>query len=174
MITDPAKVVELAARNADQDRYFAMFLTAFCRWPDAKLNRVAARLGRAAAAAMDCTTCGACCRQNVVPVVDEEVERLATRLRLAVLEFRGRFVMAEAGHASCIDAHPCPFLSGNRCGVYEDRPEPCRGYPYVEGDVRSRLLDIMDRIGVCPIVFEQWQRLKEETGFTRIWSGRDA
>lgn len=51
--------------------------------------------------------------------------------------------------------------------MYEDRPEVCRGYPYVGGDVPSRMVGIIERAGTCPVVFEMLERLKDMLGFRR-------
>lgn len=168
MIKDPVQVARAAARLEVENWRFRTYLKAFCIWSDHKLNRIAARIGLDAAGQIDCKTCAACCRCAVIPVTDEEVERLSIRLRLPVLDFRARFVRpADAGEPA-IDGHPCPFLEGSHCGVYEDRPAPCREYPYIEGDVRSRMVIIIERAGVCPIVFEQVERMKDATGFRRL------
>ncbi|MBW3021782.1 YkgJ family cysteine cluster protein [Candidatus Woesearchaeota archaeon] len=29
----------------------------------------------------------------------------------------------------CVDADVCPFLEGNECSIYEDRPEVCKTFP---------------------------------------------
>ena len=62
-------------------------------------------------------------------------------------------------------AQPCRFLDSNRCAIYESRPNACRGYPYIGGDVRTRMLGILERVAVCPIVFEMLEQLKAAVRF---------
>jgi len=82
-----------------------------------------------------CSGCGECCRWNGSVLLEPgDIARLAEFLGLTELE--------------CIDLHTrlapnrkqlalldqadgsCAFLSGNRCTVYEARPEQCRSFPY--------------------------------------------
>lgn len=211
MLTDPIEVARRAKELEAENWRFRSYLKSMCSWSDAKLNRVAAELGREAAAQINCLDCGACCRGIYVPVTDEEIERLASRLpitarhestrtadrnghsnecsprpsprpspsrgegeimSLPVLQFRAAHVKATEFDPQVLDAHPCPFQSGNVCTVYDARPTPCREYPYLEGDIRARLFDILERGETCPIVFEQLEQLKRATGFRRSGSRR--
>lgn len=169
MIEDPAEVARQAKLREEENWCFRSFLKAVCGWSDARLNRVAAQLAREAAAQINCTDCGACCRENIVPLTDEDIDRLAGGVRLPVLDFRRRHVKSFDTDPQAMDAHPCEFLDGRRCSVYESRPQACRDYPYLDGDVRSRMIMILERAGTCPIVFEQLERLKDETRFRRIY-----
>lgn len=167
MILDPTEVARRAESLRDENWRFRSYLKGMCAWSDRKLNNLTAELGREAAAKINCLDCGACCRGIYVPLTDEEVDRLATHKRLPVLQFRADHVRASDHDPQVLDAHPCPFQEGNRCTVHDARPEPCRDYPYLDGDVRSRMLMILERAETCPIVFEQLERLKQATGFRR-------
>lgn len=167
MITDPREVARLASEREDENWRFRTFLKGVSSIPDARLDAMAEEFGRRAEARMDCTTCGACCRDNVVPLTDDEAERLASRVRLPVLSFHEHYTTRGDDGDTVIDAKPCPFLEGNLCSVHEDRPEPCRGYPYIGGNVRSRLIAIIERAGTCPIVFEMIEQLKRRLRFDR-------
>ncbi|MFZ4394680.1 MAG: YkgJ family cysteine cluster protein [Kiritimatiellia bacterium] len=58
---------------------------------------------------------------------------------------------------------PCPFLSENRCRVYEHRPDTCRSYPHLQKkEFVFRLTQAVGNCSVCPIVFNVYERLKTE------------
>jgi hypothetical protein len=117
------------------------------------------------APAIDCLACGNCCRSTHTAFTPEEIEVLAPRLGLTPAEFRHRHIVVEAGVAF-INPLPCPFFEGNRCKVYEDRPEVCREYPHLyKPDSSYRSKDILGNVDVCPIVFNVWHLLKDRTGF---------
>lgn len=168
MEKDPLIVARLAAEREDENWRFRAFLKASGHLSTAKLDRLAEQFGRAAEAEMDCTTCGACCRDNCVPVSVAEQLRLADRLGISRDEFVERYGSIDDDGEAALDAVPCPFLNCTRCSVYEERPEACRGYPYVGGEVVPRMIGIIERAGTCPIVFEMLERLKAAVGFGRF------
>lgn len=167
MEKNPHTVVRLAAEREDENWRFRSFLRCLPPRRRREIDRLAARFGREAEARMDCTACGACCRSCHVPVEDAEVERLAGRLSLPVQSFREQHMEPDDDGEPALRA-PCVFLQGNRCGVYEDRPQACRGYPYIGGHIASRMVAIIERAGTCPIVFDMLERLKEASGFRRL------
>jgi len=83
---------------------------------------------------LDCLKCPSlCCRMaGYVRVSREDIRRLAKHLGISVPEFERRHVMEvtrkgekriKAGFKTC------QFLTEDRmCGVYEARPNDCRGY----------------------------------------------
>lgn len=167
MEKDPQVVARLAKQRDDENWRFRSFLKWYSRLSDARLNATARRFGEEAAAQIDCLECGACCRETVVPLEDDEITALATATDLSESQFRDRYVRRVEHHEQAIDGHPCPFQEGNRCTVYAARSRACRGYPYIGGDIRSRILGILERAGTCPIVFEMLERLKQWLGFAR-------
>jgi Fe-S-cluster containining protein len=173
---DPIAVARLAAEREGENWRFRSFLKNSRQPTDGQLNRLAKRLGEEATAQIDCRECAACCRNNVIPVSEDEIARLASRLGEPPDVFRAKYVRNAAGPPHDaeqeIDASPCPFLQGNLCSVYEVRPQACRDYPYVGGDVRSRSAGIIERAGTCPIIFNMWERLKGELGFRRFLAKR--
>jgi Fe-S-cluster containining protein len=58
-----------------------------------------------------------------------------------------------------------PRPEGNRCGVYEDRPADCRGYPYLyDPDLVFRTAAMIERTPTCPIVYEVMEEMKKPVG----------
>ena len=166
MEKDADVVARLGGQRREENWRFRTFLKA-SRVRSARVDRLSAELAREAEAAIDCRDCGACCRENCIPVHDEEVDRLARRAGWAVDAFRDRYMTTDDDGEPALDARPCPFLDANTCTVYADRPEACRGYPYVGGSVASDMVGIIERAEVCPIVFAMLEGLKDRLGFRR-------
>jgi Fe-S-cluster containining protein len=171
MEKDPRVAAALAKELNTENWRFRTFLRTYCRLSDARLNGLAKEAGEQAAAQMDCRACGECCRDIVVPLEDDEIAAMAAAATLSETEFRERHVRKTDDYDQAIEAKPCPFQEGNRCTIYESRPSPCRGYPYVGGDIRSRMLGILERAETCPIVFEMLEQLKQRLGFRRLRYG---
>lgn len=78
-----------------------------------------------------------CCRNIDILLTPYDVLRLARRLKLTTTEFLARhaelFEMDGQGMPGVkmktkADSRECQFLTGQGCGVYEDRPAACRYY----------------------------------------------
>lgn len=168
MEKDPQIVARLAAERTDENWQFRTFLKSAGHLSTARLDQLAEQFGRQAESQMDCTTCGACCLENCVPVTADEQLRLARRLGVPQDEFVEKYGSVDDDGEPALDAVPCPFLSGSRCSVYEDRPDACRGYPYIGGEVMPRIVGIIERAGTCPIVFDMLEKLKSAVGFRQF------
>jgi hypothetical protein len=73
-------------------------------------------------------------------------------------EDRGSYVFRQA---------PCPFLHDQRCSIYGDRPDACRSFPHLhKREFRSRLIQVVENCGICPIVYNVFERLKMD-----LWRG---
>lgn len=173
MEKDPEVVARLAAQREDENWGFRTFVKAYTKLPEHRVDALAERYAREAEAQIDCTTCAACCRDNFIPVNNEEIERLAKRVGITPDDFRSRYVQPKTDeHDAGIDARPCPFLKDNLCSVYEDRPEVCQGYPYIGGNIASRTVGIIERAGTCPIIFHMLEELKDDLGYNYYRRGR--
>ena len=82
-----------------------------------------------------CSGCGTCCRwTGSVLLTEKDIVRMADFLHLSEQEFidahtrlapsRKQLALLDQEDGSCA------FLEGNRCSVYEARPEQCRTFPY--------------------------------------------
>ena len=90
-----------------------------------------------------CTGCGDCCTgaPGYVWVNQEEIDALASRLKLSVAEFERRFVRQVGIRRTLAERknYDCVFLDGEtrRCTVYEDRPRQCRTWPFWDSNLKS-------------------------------------
>ena len=78
----------------------------------------------------ECKRCGKCCRKAFVQVSDEEIASLCKHLHIGFEEFDSEYMDQEAIENYL--RRPCPFLKGNDCSIYEQRPNVCRVFPFTE------------------------------------------
>lgn len=82
-----------------------------------------------------CTGCGECCRWGGSVLLEEQdLVRLAACMGISEQEFidahtrlapnRRQLALLDQADGSCA------FLDGNRCTVYEARPDQCRSFPH--------------------------------------------
>lgn len=129
----------------------------------AELDAIMHRLFKDAANQINCRTCGNCCRELLPTLGDADVSRLATGLGTTPDEIVTQYVTRDVGGDLTFNRRPCPFLSGNHCSVYEHRPDTCRSYPHLQKDeFVFRLAQAVGNCSVCPIVFNVYERLKDE------------
>lgn len=89
-----------------------------------------------------CTGCGQCCTgaPGYVWVTDEEIEALATHLKIDVIKFHQLYVR-QVGERKSLLEHPrtydCIFLKDKKCQVYSLRPKQCRTYPWWQHNLES-------------------------------------
>ena len=101
---------------------------------------------------------------------EEEVNRLAARLGTTPLQFIDTYLEPNGDDDNPWQTRtsPCPFLKDNRCSVYEDRPDNCKGYPYLyDPEFSSRTMGMISRTFTCPIVYEVIEDLKNSWGFSQ-------
>lgn len=81
-----------------------------------------------------CRQCGGCCRwEGEVRLTEGDIARMAGALGMAEGEFIARHTKLARDRRGLVllDAEgstACEWLEGNRCRVYEARPEQCRSF----------------------------------------------
>jgi Fe-S-cluster containining protein len=168
------QIRELAETKEEGNSRFRQFLKTRCSLEPGEIDQRVFEATRRVWAGIDCTTCANCCREMKPTFSEEEVDRLARRLRMARQQFIETYLAhSEAGSGNPWQTRktPCPFLKGNLCSVYEDRPGDCSGYPYLyRPDFVFRTLGMIARTFTCPIVYEVMEELKKSLRFVRIAS----
>ena len=158
--TDPKVVARLAAEREDANWRFRAFLKG-ADLESEELDAIVHRHYAEVASQIDCCACGNCCRQILPTLDDADVSRLATGLGTAPDEIVSQYLTRDEGGDLIFNRCPCPFLVGNRCGVYEHRPDTCRSYPHLQkAEFVSRLAQAVSNCSVCPIAFNVYERLK--------------
>lgn len=111
---------------------------------------------------VDCLECANCCKTTSPIFYQNDIERIARRLRMKPGDFIEKYLRVDEDRDLVLKSSPCPFLDGeNYCSVYEDRPKACREYPHTD---RKRMVQITDltykNTQVCPAVLEIVERMK--------------
>ena len=152
--------------NEAEDVRFRTLIKTRLNLSNGELDAVVQETTDAVWSQIDCTTCANCCKTLQIELSHSDIDKLATRLQMPSREFTKRYITVLEDKARVFRTQPCPFLGeDNRCTVYEDRPQSCRGYPFLhKEDFRQRTLMYMENIEICPIIFNVWQRLKERFG----------
>jgi uncharacterized protein len=158
------KISQLAIRKEDQNYRFRSFLK--MQDPE-KIDRIVHRLDREIREQINCTLCGNCCNELSPRLSDGEIDRLAQIDSISKEEFIQKFVESDPVEGyNFLKGNPCKYLCEKKCSVYSDRPEDCRSYPHThKKDFNTRTMGINENYGICPIVFNVFERLKMEMRF---------
>lgn len=116
----------------------------------------------------DCNRCRNCCKTFYGNIPEKDIQKDAEYLRLSKEKFVDVFLQKDKKNGEYLTKHkPCDFLQENgECRLGDCRPENCKKYPYTDQPERlESLLSVLNAIEVCPVVFEIYERLKEEYGF---------
>lgn len=151
-----------AAERMEENEVFKSWL----KLQDAeKIDSIVHVLNREVEPQIDCTTCGNCCRNLMINVEDAAVERLSERLGMTSKKFVDQYI--EKGmHMQVFNTIPCHFLSNCKCTVYEHRPAACGDFPSLhQPGFNTRLFATFMHYGLCPIIYNVVEKLKETTGF---------
>lgn len=155
---------QLSEEREEENFHFRKFLKG---QDDEEVDEIVHRLHDEIVAQIDCTQCGNCCHSLKPEVTDKEIERLAKIDNLSPGEYVEKFVGRDELNATpFLKDTPCKYLKDKKCSIYPSRPQECRDYPYTGKDgFIFRLIYMIDNYGVCPIVFNLYERLKEEMGY---------
>ena len=164
--TDPKVIAALAAEKADENWKFRAFLKAL-DVEDTRLDALVHTLYRDIAAQIDCSACANCCKVLLPALDDDEVKRLADKLDMAVDQLIERLLTpSETPDRMTFKTTPCPLLEDNRCTAGAAKPEGCRSFPNLhKHGFTTRLIQVVHNCTTCPIVYNVYERLKEELGF---------
>lgn len=115
---------------------------------------------------IDCTTCGNCCKSFMINVAEDEANKLAGHLQVSVGELKAKYIEEGSAGLMIINKIPCHFLEGTKCSIYEYRFSGCREFPHLDRPgFTDRLFGIFMYYGMCPIIFNVVEELKQKTGF---------
>jgi len=156
LIIDIKEIEKLAAEREEENWQFRTFLKGLAI---EELDTLVHRIYEEVASQIDCQACGNCCK-NMRPALDQkDMKRLASHFSMSRDEFKAEYLVKDSEGEFVVRKKPCPFLSGNLCSVYQDRPEACRSYPHLhKKELVFRLMGVVSNCSVCPIVFNVYER----------------
>jgi hypothetical protein len=163
MEKDLHKIKQLGKLKEDENYQFRAYLKG-SPLPSKKIDELVHKFYREFSSQIDCKECANCCKVLSTVVDEEDIEKLAKKMRISPAEFDKTFVRfdKEWGEKE-LKEMPCPFLEDNRCQYYEIRPKECASYPYLHKEhFTFRLLGLIENYSICPIVYNVYEALKNE------------
>jgi Fe-S-cluster containining protein len=168
LITDLALIAHEAESRADDYAAFRYFVELDER-SDADLDGLVQSIAMPIVTAIDCTKCANCCRSLSVYLTEEDAHRVIAGTFIPLEQLLSEVIdcerAASAEEWGVFRQRPCVFLKGERCSIYEHRPESCRLYPAFTPDFRWALADILGGVGLCPIIYNVIEELQQALGW---------
>lgn len=111
---------------------------------------------------INCLDCANCCKTTSPIFYQNDIERVARKLRMKPGEFIERYLRIDEDNDYVLKSSPCPFLDAdNYCAVYDERPKACREYPHTDRKKMVQITELTYRNTlVCPAVLEIVERMK--------------
>ena len=104
----------------------------------------------------------------MVLINDSEADNLSQHLGQTRDFFDNEYLEKGSNGLMIMNRMPCPFLSENKCSIYEHRFEGCKEFPALHlPDFTRRLFTTFMHYDRCPIIFNVVEQLKDEMGFER-------
>jgi Fe-S-cluster containining protein len=164
--TSIRRIKKLAKKRDDENWRFRSFLKSIDLSIE-ELDAIVHRHYETVSKQIDCCECGNCCREVLPSLSQTDIQRLASTLNLSVDAAISTYLKPSEKNTFTFKKRPCPFLSDNKCTVYESRPDDCRSYPHLQkNEFVFRLIGVVSNCSVCPIVFHVFERLKDELWHT--------
>jgi Fe-S-cluster containining protein len=161
--TSISRIETLTRAGEDEDRDYRRMLDK-SGLSSEDIDAIVERHRQAVSGQIECTECGNCCKVFRPQLTRGDIHRLAKCLKITDEDFIAQYLIGYSdGTEYAFKITPCPFLVDNACTVYPDRPDQCRLYPdlHSPGFV-SRLSRAFSNCSVCPIVYNVYQRVKQE------------
>jgi Fe-S-cluster containining protein len=160
METDSIKIGNLSKEREDENWCFRTFLKGY----DTKhLDSIVRESFRQVSEAIDCTSCGNCCKEMQPILKKKDISKLSKSLNITPDQFITRYVNKDEDGESTLNQLPCPFLKDNRCTQYDSRPADCASYPHLHKKYFVfRLIGVVNNYSICPIVFNVYEALKSK------------
>lgn len=156
-------IAQQGTEKAEENDYF---LRSLKQLDGAELDRKVHEINIKVSAAIDCTSCGNCCKTLIVNITPEEIKDLATVMNMPEAELREKHIEESQQGACYINSIPCHFLEDKKCGIYQHRFRECRDFPHLhKNGFRERLLGTLLHYGSCPIIYNVIEEMKHTLNF---------
>ena len=139
-------------KSEERQKEFSRFLD---RADKKKVLRQLPDLHEAAASAVDCLSCAACCKNYSPRFKTPDIKRISKYLNLKEGVFIEKYLKIDEDGDYVLQSKPCPFLGAdNYCSIYEQRPSDCARFPYTDEDVLLKRKQLtLKNSTFCPIVY---------------------
>ena len=158
----PRKVKFEAKKIENENLRFRTFLK--CNADEEELDKQFADLHKELFANFDCNRCRNCCKEYHGEILPEDIAKTADAVHMTEEEFVERYLVKDKTEDKYVSKNkPCDFLEKDgTCLLGECKPESCKKYPYTDQPERLQsLYSVLDTVGICPVAFEIWERLKK-------------
>ncbi|MCY7293335.1 MAG: YkgJ family cysteine cluster protein [Ferruginibacter sp.] len=163
IIIDRNFIAQQAIDKLDENDAFRSYLQ---KIDSAELDEKVHAINNVITPQIDCTVCGACCRQLMINVTEEEKVKVAAHLKITPTEFQQKYLEESMQGKLIMGSIPCHFLADSKCTVYENRFTGCRAFPHLhEANFKGRLFGTLVHYAMCPIIYNVVEELKVEVGF---------
>lgn len=160
MLKDLNKIKALARKKEKENQDFRIFLKGCNHY---QVDKIVHELYQKYLSQYDCKECGNCCTKLTPTLTQKEIKKIAKVLNISLDTFKENYIERKMPEGFILKGWKCPFLSNNKCSIYEYRPEVCRSYPHLHKDnINHRLLNLIDNTFICPIVYNIFEDLKEK------------
>ena len=154
------KILENARKKSSENKKFLEKLKA--KKPK-DLDIITNELHDEAFEQINCLECANCCRTTGPLLLNKDIDRLASELKLKPSIFTERYLRVDEDNDYVFKSMPCPFLgSDNYCHVYEARPNACKEFPHTQQrNILQKLKITYHNTLICPAVALIVDGLKE-------------
>jgi Fe-S-cluster containining protein len=161
---DIERISQISKRKESENLRFRTFLKV--KGND-NLDNLVHRLNKEIESQIDCTKCGNCCINLRPCLTKNEIEKLSKIDNVSRDFFIDNYTEQDKfENIKYLKNIPCKYLSDKKCSIYIDRPDDCKSYPHIhKPKINSRTLGVIENYGICPIVFNVFERLKIEFRF---------
>ena len=161
MNTEFQKILENARKKSSENKKFLDKLKA--KKPN-DLDLLTNELHDEAFDQIDCLECANCCRTTGPLLLNKDIDRLASELKLKPSIFTEKLVRIDEDNDYVFSNMPCPFLgSDNYCHVYDARPNACKEFPHTQQrNILQKLKITYQNTLICPAVVLVVDGLKEK------------
>lgn len=157
----PRKVRFEAKKKERENLRFRTYLKGHA--DETELDKQFAELHRELFDQYDCSRCRNCCKAYHAELRNEEVVTASEYLQVDQEQFVSDYLEWKEPEQKYISKNkPCDFLqTDDRCMLDGCKPSSCEQYPYTNQPERIySLYGVLEEVGVCPVVYEIWERLK--------------
>lgn len=166
MMIAPDEIEKRAQQKENENYAFRTYLKMHA--DPSELDEQFRKLHEELFSSYDCSRCRNCCKMYCGILHEEDVEKAANHLLISKESLIEQYLEYDPMENAYVTRNcPCDFLKENGdCMLGDNKPENCRKYPYTDQpDRMGSLLSIVESAGVCPVVYEMLERLKEEYHF---------